>query len=59
MAQWLRSTETGFAEGFAAFLTTKREISEDVDRAVREIIASVRASGDAALIEFSRRFDGI
>jgi histidinol dehydrogenase len=59
MAQWLRSTETGFAESFAAFLTTKREISEDVDRAVREIIASVRVSGDAALIEFSRRFDRI
>ena len=59
MALWLRSTEPGFAEDFAAFLTTKREISEDVDRAVRDIISAVRANGDTALIDLSRRFDRI
>ncbi len=59
MAIWLRSSESGFTESFKAFLTTKREISEDVDRVVRDIVSSVRASGDAALIDYSRRFDRI
>ncbi len=59
MAQWLRQSDPGFADSFKAFLTTKREISEDVDRVVREIVAAVRANGDAALIDYSKRFDRI
>jgi histidinol dehydrogenase len=46
-----------FEARFAAFLTTKREVSEDVDAAVRAIIADVRARGDAALADYTRRFD--
>jgi histidinol dehydrogenase len=46
-----------FAERFRAFLDTKREISEDVEQAVRAIIADVVARGDAALVELTRRFD--
>src|SRR5690606_11250699 len=46
-----------FEQLFAAFLATKREVSEDVDAAVAEIIARVRAEGDAALIDYTRRFD--
>jgi histidinol dehydrogenase len=34
-------------------------VSEDVDRAVREIIQTVRAQGDQALIDYSRRFDRV
>ncbi len=48
-----------FAERFADLLGTKREISEDVDTAVRDIIASVVARGDAALCEYSQRFDRV
>ncbi|GAB4065371.1 histidinol dehydrogenase [Ancylobacter sonchi] len=48
-----------FADRFQAFLGTKREVSEDVTRAVAEIVAEVRARGDAALIDYSRRFDRI
>src|SRR5690606_37127049 len=59
MAIWLDSSAPGFEARFAAFLTTKREVSEDVDAAVRDIIARVRAEGDAALIDYSARFDGI
>nr|WP_237358756.1 histidinol dehydrogenase [Allorhizobium borbori] len=40
-------------------MTTKREVSEDVNAVVRDIIADVRARGDAALADYSRRFDGI
>ncbi|MEO3386288.1 histidinol dehydrogenase [Mesorhizobium sp. CAU 1741] len=46
-----------FETRFAAFLSTKREVSEDVDTVVRDIIASVRLRGDAALIEYTERFD--
>ena len=37
----------------------KRETAEDVDIIVRDIIADVVARGDAALIDYSRRFDRI
>ena len=33
---------------FQALLSLKREVSEDVDRAVSAIVADVRARGDAA-----------
>ena len=59
MAIWIDRSAADFEDRFATFLTTKREASEDVDAAVRDIIARVRAEGDAALIDYSRRFDGI
>ena len=37
------TTDPDFESAFAAFLATKREASEDVDAAVRAIIAQVRA----------------
>ena len=53
----LYTADADFAARFEAFLGTKREVSEDVDQAVRRIIADVRARGDAALIELTQRFD--
>src|SRR3954469_16668960 len=55
----LDSRSADFAARFAAFLATKHEVSEDVDQAVRAIIADVRKNGDRALIELSRKFDRI
>ncbi|HEY6630704.1 MAG TPA: histidinol dehydrogenase [Rhizobiaceae bacterium] len=57
MATTLRQPEPDFESRFAAFLSTKREASPDVDATVREIIARVRAEGDAALIDYTRKFD--
>jgi histidinol dehydrogenase len=48
-----------FAVRFAALLATKRETAEDVDAAVRDILATVAQRGDAALIDYSSRFDGV
>jgi histidinol dehydrogenase len=48
-----------FENRFAAFLTTKREVSEDVNAIVRTIIDDVRARGDAALADYSKTFDGL
>ncbi|MFC0244995.1 histidinol dehydrogenase [Falsochrobactrum ovis] len=59
MAITLRQTDPDFEQKFAAFLLSKREASEDVDKAAREIVQRVRQEGNAALIEYSRRFDNI
>jgi histidinol dehydrogenase len=53
----LDSAAAGFEAGFDAFLGGKREASADVDAAVAEIVAAVRAGGDAALIAYTERFD--
>jgi histidinol dehydrogenase len=55
----LATADSDFAARFAALLAMKREASEDVDRAVAAIIEDVRARGDAALIDYSRRFDRV
>ncbi|SON54338.1 Histidinol dehydrogenase [Hartmannibacter diazotrophicus] len=57
MAIRLDDRDADFEARFAAFLTTKREVSEDVDQAVRAIIEDVRTRGDAALVDYTRRFD--
>ncbi|MGP3710181.1 histidinol dehydrogenase [Brucella sp. RRSP16] len=59
MVKTLRQTDPDFENNFATFLASKREASEDVDRAAREIVARVRREGDSALIDYSRRFDRI
>ena len=55
----LDAAAADFPQRFEALLHMKRETAEDVDTIVRDIIADVVARGDAALIEFSRRFDRI
>jgi histidinol dehydrogenase len=55
----LDTRDADFADRFSAFLATKREASQDVEQAVRSIIAEVVARGDQALIELSQKFDRI
>ncbi|MEA3536183.1 histidinol dehydrogenase [Rhizobium sp. CC-YZS058] len=57
MAIRLDHRSPDFEQQFSAFLTTKREVSEDVGQTVRQIIADVRSRGDAALAEYTLRFD--
>ena len=59
MALRLDFRDADFESRFARFLTTKREVSEDVNATVHAIIDDVRARGDAALADYSRRFDGL
>jgi histidinol dehydrogenase len=59
MAQRLDAREASFPGAFARLLGTKREVSEDVDEAVRAIIEDVRERGDRALIDYTGRFDGL
>jgi histidinol dehydrogenase len=55
----LSAADADFGERFAAFLHTKREASADVESAVREIIADVAKRGDAALLDYSKKFDRV
>ena len=55
----LDASSSDFPARFAAFLATKRETAEDVDQAVRAIIADVRKRGDRALAELTLKFDGV
>jgi histidinol dehydrogenase len=55
----LDTRDADFTDRFSAFLATKREASQDVEQAVRSIIAEVVAGGDQALIALSQKFDRI
>lgn len=53
----MSTRDAGFEAAFAALLGQKREDAPDVDAAVAAIIADVRARGDAAVFDLTRRFD--
>ena len=55
----LSAADADFGERFSDFLDTKREASADVESAVREIIADVARRGDAALLDYSKKFDRV
>lgn len=57
MAIRLSNEEADFEIRFAELLAGKREVSEDVDEIVRDILADVRKRGDAAVVEYTKRFD--
>ena len=59
MAIWLDQRSEDFEARFSAFLSTKREVSDDVNAVVRDIIDDVRRRGDSALIDYSARFDAV
>lgn len=53
----LSQKDQDFEARFMALLAMKREVSEDVDQAVRAIIEDVRARGDQAVLDYTTRFD--
>ena len=58
MARVLDSREAGFGEALAALLDGRVEPG-GVDAAAAAIVADVRERGDAALLDATRRFDGM
>ncbi|WP_415919728.1 histidinol dehydrogenase [Tateyamaria sp. SN6-1] len=59
MPQFLDYAAPDFETRFTSLLNAKREDSPDVDAVVADIIADVRAHGDAAVIALTERFDRI
>jgi len=57
MVYRLDSRDPGFAGDFDTLLNSKREVSEEVGTTVANILADVKARGDAAVIEYTERFD--
>ncbi|MEJ2626799.1 MAG: histidinol dehydrogenase [Pseudolabrys sp.] len=55
----LDSQSPDFADRFRAFLGVKREAAQDVEQAVRAIIAEVVERGDKALQELTLKFDRV
>ena len=54
-----RLTDPGFEADFAAFADARRDTPADVDQAVRDVLAAVRAEGLPALLRYAREFDRI
>ena len=57
MPVFLNASDPNFEAEFQTLLSAKREDSPDVDQVVADIIADVRARDDAALLEYTERFD--
>ncbi len=57
MPRLLDAADPGFEAAFAAMLADKREQAMDVSAAVAAIIRDVRERGDAAVIDYTARFD--
>ncbi|MBL8373630.1 histidinol dehydrogenase [Accumulibacter sp.] len=55
----LASTDADFSERLDALLAFEAAQDESVEGTVTSILAEVKARGDAALLEYTRRFDGL
>ncbi len=56
--QKLSTRDADFELKFAKLVNGRRESGEDVSGRVSDILANIKARGDAALVEYSQRFDG-
>jgi histidinol dehydrogenase len=59
MARLLHASSSGFENDFNALITASREEKSDVDGAVAKILADVKARGDAAVLEYTTRWDRV
>ena len=57
MARRLEARDPGFSAAFAKALVARGGAEPDVGGVVAEIIRAVRARGDAALLDYTERFD--
>src|SRR6516164_622520 len=55
----LATREPGFETAFRRLLEAERESEADVDAVVAAIVEDVARRGDAALIDYTNRFDGV
>jgi len=57
--RWLSTTEADFDARLAELLAFESAQDPQVDAVVAAILADVRARGDAAVLEYTARFDGV
>ena len=59
MALKLSARDPGFTNAFSSLIAKSREVKTNVDDVVACVLADVRNRGDAAVIEYSSKFDRI
>ena len=57
MPRRLDASAPGFAADFETLLADRDAVTDDVSGVVRDILEDVRARGDEALIDYTKRFD--
>ncbi len=57
MTYRLDTTASDFAASYEALVSARRAVDADVDDVVAKIIAEIRERGDAALLEYTAKFD--
>jgi len=57
MVKTLNVRDNGFDQDFEKFITARRDSDADVSDVVRAILKDVQNRGDAALFDYSKRFD--
>jgi histidinol dehydrogenase len=57
--QRLATSDAGFEAGFQQLLRGAADVDAAVEQRVAQIIADVRARGDAAVLELTARYDGV
>lgn len=53
------SSDANFARDLKALLHVDAAQDDSIERAVAEILARVRSEGDAAVLEYTQRFDAV
>ena len=57
--QRLSTSEPGFAVDLVRLLAYEASVDAEVEASVAAVLADVRARGDAAVLEYTRRWDGV
>ncbi len=57
MPKRLNASDQGFEQAFKALLSASREEQTDVDGVVSDILSDVKTRGDAAVLDYTARFD--
>ncbi len=57
MPQWFDASAKDFSEKLSAFLAKRQEAANELTPEVAEIISTVRAKGDEALFDYTRKWD--
>lgn len=58
MIRYISTTQPGWKDALRALLDRVRDVPEGVEQAVRTIIRNVKETGDTALVELTRNYDG-
>ena len=59
MSKIINTSEKKFGTRFDQFLNAQREVVENVDSVVAEILLNIKTRGNDALLEYTKKFDRV